>query len=153
MALDKKLQDAIKESMPEMVGKELRAMLEEGETAIDRVLALEVSLDDKNTHIDRLRTEVSALKVQLSQHAELSTRENKLAERERLLDLELLKVKLECADRRHVDFMGLMTTVFKNPVVKRSVVESGTTSVFPSGSSYPQSLPSGSSRNEVEEQD
>jgi hypothetical protein len=101
--LNKKIEDAIKDSMPSKVGDELKKLLEQGKSDAAKVIQL------TNQNIDLSKT-ISTLNEKLTNYAKLDernatleAREKKVAEDERQIELKTLQYQLE-AEKAKTEF-------------------------------------------------
>jgi len=120
MSLELQLKEVIEKNLPKQVGETLQKRLEELER-VERDYKTKVEVE-KN-----LRKEIDELNERLKSQEELQVwrvqlwdKESKLEERERNLEIELLKVKLEESNKRADTSKELVSLVFKNSTYKYS---------------------------------
>lgn len=132
MSIDKELLAVIEKNLPALQVKALLKQLEE-------VADLQRLVEDQEDNIDSLTRANKALNNRLLAENEFKEKEQRLREREsflneydaslkerdRVFQLEILELRLECAEQRHKEFMDLMRTAFKNPIVKEQNIKSG----------------------------
>lgn len=117
--LTEEITESIKKNLPAQVGEALR-------TELTRIPKLEEQLrlmtDDRNQHQhgrDELRAKLDATHATLKAHGELTAREAAVLKREQAQNLNDLRVEL--ADERRKEVVGLVSTIFRSPITQRSI--------------------------------
>lgn len=137
MSLPKETQDkiesVIRESLPSQVGETLRAELSKVQTLESKVNELEDALlKYKNTCSEQsqILAKVSDLN---SKEKELCRKEADLLDKELKQDRDHALLRAKEAERRSDDIFNLVSLIFKNPVVTKSVFESKNIVIPPVG--------------------
>lgn len=124
MSLKEEISKAIEKNLPAAVAEELGEYLREAESnkSTAQYLRGQVSrLEEKN---ESLEEELKKHKENSQAQEKLTARERGVEDRERALELEVARIKLEEANKRADIVHALAGTIFRNPVVKRTAVES-----------------------------
>jgi len=121
--LQRDIEAAIDANMPQAVGQNLQKLLKEGETNAKIVKT-------QQEDITRLRKEVETRDEQLRKHgslkdreARVTNREDIVSERERVIDITLLEIRLEESDRRAETTFKLVDKLVRNPVFKKTIFD------------------------------
>lgn len=101
--LNKKIEDAIKESMPSKVGDELKKLLEQGKNDAAKVIHLTNQNIDLSRTIDLLNTKINEYAKLDERNSALEARENKVIEDEREIKLKTLQYQLD-AEKEKTQF-------------------------------------------------
>lgn len=122
--LNEKLQKAIEESLPKQLGDALQkrfAELEKVEVDYEDINQLykNQSVDLKNTQKER-DSAIKDLAMKNELLVDIDKREHTLAEREIKAEVNELKYKLDESEKRAVEIVGIVQTVFKSPVYRKS---------------------------------
>lgn len=101
--LNKKIEDAIKDSMPSKVGDELKKLLEQGKNDAAKVIQLTNQNIYLSRTIDLLNNKINDYAKLDQRNATLEAREKKVAEDERQIELKTLQYQLE-AEKSKTEF-------------------------------------------------
>lgn len=140
MTINEAVQKAIQENLSSAIAGELKdfiAMAESNKKKLDNLTERHEELL-KNELSQRIT--ISTLESNLSDHQQLYDRETHVALREKKVELEVAKIKLEEVEKRVNAIQHLAETVFKN----RSLTTNSVTNVpyyNPSNPSYPNYAP------------
>jgi len=114
---------AIENNMPQAVGQHLQKLLKEAET---NTKIVKTQQDD----ITRLRKEVETRDEHLKKHgsledreARVTNREDIVSERERVIDITLLEIRLEESDMRAETTFKLVDKLVRNTVFKKTIFD------------------------------
>ena len=122
--LNEKLQKAIEESLPKQLGDALQKRLNELEDIEDKFKNLSDLYNNQSKDLLETKKErdeaIKNLAIKNNLLEDIGKRELALAEREIKADVLELKYKLEEADKRATELHGLVQTVFKSPVYRKS---------------------------------
>jgi hypothetical protein len=100
MTLEEKFSSLIKEELPGKVGSELKEVLIKAEKDAGDIIMLNKRIQEDTEFLKELRDENSNLKTQLEQHESLDSKLNALEIREKALEVIVLKIQLEEANKR-----------------------------------------------------
>ena len=140
--MQRKIEAAIKESLPQQVGEVLRLELE-------KIPKLESKVTD-------LGDMANTYRAQLEAHKDIATRENALAKeksdinkreaellaKENKYDVSIATIRANEAEKRAQGLYDLIKIIFTNPVVTSSMSRNENYGVVPQGQSYHISVPS-----------
>lgn len=101
--LNKKIEDAIKDSMPSKVGDELKKLLEQGKNDAVKVIQLNNEITDLKKNLHSQLTKLQEYAKLDERNATLEAREKKVAEDERQIELKTLQYQLE-AEKAKTEF-------------------------------------------------
>jgi len=117
------IEAAIAKNMPQAVGQHLQTLLKEAET---NARIVKTQQDD----ITRLRKDVITRDDQLREHGSLKDREARVinredivSERERVIDITLLEIRLEESDRRAETTFKLVDKLVRNNTFKKTILD------------------------------
>lgn len=115
--LNKDIQKAIVENLPQATAGELKKYLTEAEEAIEKLANLELDLEFSERKIKELTTAAEQHADLLNRESEVSTRERKVEDRERKLKLDLMEQKVEMMEKHETRMVDLITKVAGHPSV------------------------------------
>ena len=122
--LNEKLQKAIEESLPKQLGDALQKRLNELEDIEDKFKNLSDLYNNQSKDLMKTKKErddtIKELAIKNDLLKNIRKREREIVEREIKLEVNELKYKLEEADKRATELHGLVQTVFKSPVYRKS---------------------------------
>ena len=117
------IEAAIAKNMPQAVGQHLQTLLKEAET---NARIVKTQQDD----IIRLRKDVITRDDLLREHgslkdrkARVTNREDIVSERERLIEVTTLEIKLEEANKRSDNTLNLVDKLVRNNVFKKTILD------------------------------
>ena len=129
--LNEKLQKAIEESLPKQLGDALQKRLNELEDIEDKFKNLSDLYNNQSKDLMKTKKErddtIKELAIKNDLLKNIRKREREIVEREIKLEVNELKYKLEEADKRATELHGLVQTVFKSPVYRKSYSLSAST--------------------------
>jgi len=129
--LNEKLQKAIEESLPKQLGDALQKRFSELEDIEDKFENLNDLYENQSKDLMKTKKErdesIKDLAIKNNLLKDIGERERALAEREIKVEVTELKYKLEEADKRATELHGLVQTVFKSPVYRKSYSLSAST--------------------------
>lgn len=152
MTLDEQIAEAIKASMPEQVGVELRKLLAEGEEAKKKVKTRDDMVVELKMQLDATKRDHLAVIKDFETLKALETRKEKLDEQERNLKVTMLELELKVLREREAKVCSLVETVFHNPRLVHSEVKSSTIPMWREGSGYVSSESASESRTVTTEE-
>jgi len=131
------IQEIVRKNLPAEMGEQLRQFMNEAESqkkslqyANERIKAFEASTAAKDT-------EIATLKEKLKLSGDLDKREKDVTQREIRLDLMTAQIREGAAVHRADEMKELVSLIFKNPRIVKSVTSSDQVPVVMPGNSYP----------------
>lgn len=124
MNLDKKLNELIKESLPEKVGAELREVLARAEHDKKHLKEATIANEKACKQIDSYLKTISDLEKLLSEHEEISKRVLDVETREKALEIEVLKIKLNESEKRATMVQDFTSGLVRNTLVRKTIFDS-----------------------------
>lgn len=121
--LSEELSKAIQSQLPQMLSQELQARLKEGDDAVAKLTSAKASNELIQRQLDDSAKKVLELTKQVQQHVALDVREKAIADREHKLDLEIMQIKLDCAQGNINYTQGLMNSLVRNTEFRQTVYE------------------------------
>lgn len=132
--MEDKIRDIIKANLPEQAAQEMKLYIEQAEDLKQKTIAQGGLLDTKNKKIQTLEKELLDCREQnmtyMGELAAWEKREENIVAREALftkkeleLDLTLMTKERDCAVKNSEAVFDLVDKVFRNPVVKTTVIE------------------------------
>jgi hypothetical protein len=141
--MDKSMEEQVielaRKHLPEYVGKELREVISDRERLKAKVENQEIAINSFRSSQERLVEANESMQAQLSAHRDMDAKTSLLEERERNLEVALLKQKLECAAETNQKLFELVGLIFKSPIIKSEI--HGNIPVSPGNGAYPVSAP------------
>lgn len=119
--MEQEIKDIIAKNLPQHVGEVLREKLEQADRDAVRVKRLESVLDEKEEYVNKLENQNRELSARISDENTLKQRERAVEDKERNLELEMLKLKLAESEKRNSIGTQLVETVFRSPVYRKHV--------------------------------
>lgn len=126
------INEAIKANLPQATGELLRKELFELETRRSKDVANKAASDKLLADLKDAKDAHTSAMTALNKHAGLTEREAKVLERER--EQNLRDFKVQSADERRAEILGLVNTVFRSPVFTQSIT--GSVPVVRNGGTY-----------------
>ena len=119
--MEQEIKDIIAKNLPQHVGDVLRERLSKADNDAFRIERLEDFVVQKDVTINELTAEIRKLTSMLDTQTDLKERERKVQERENQFELEIMKLKLESAEKKTDLMSGLVNTVFRSPVYRKHI--------------------------------
>lgn len=119
--MEQEIKDIIAKNLPQHVGEVLREKLEQADRDAVRVKRLESVLDEKEEYVNKLENQNREFSARISDENTLKQRERAVEDKERNLELEMLKLKLAESEKRNDIGNRLVETVFRSPVYRKQV--------------------------------
>lgn len=116
-----KIQELVKESLPSAVAEELRNELNQIVELKNRVKTLEDRNEKAEIQANKKDAEIRELNQKIQNHAALDIRENKIAERERKLEIDLLNKDISCANKIAENAVDFVTKVLRNTEYREQI--------------------------------
>jgi 16S rRNA C967 or C1407 C5-methylase (RsmB/RsmF family) len=123
MELNEKIRKAIKESLPEQMGKELKGLLEQSELNKIKYAKAKEENNEACRKIGELNGQVKELQDILSKHAALEEREKAVSKREIDATVSELTYKLEQAEKRADMVQNFTSGLVRNTIVRESILD------------------------------
>lgn len=119
--MEQEIKDIIAKNLPHHVGEVLKVRLAKADADAYEVERLESQLTEREESIRKLTILNRELSVKVLSEEALTGREKAVEDRERNLEIEILKLKLEESERRNSIGTQLVQMVFKSPVYRKHV--------------------------------
>ena len=119
--MEQEIKDIIAKNLPQHVGEVLREKLEQADRDAVQVKRLYLLLDEKEEYVNRLENQNREFSTRISEENHLKERERAIEDKERNLELEMLKLKLAESEKRNDIGTKLVETVFRSPVYRKHV--------------------------------
>lgn len=119
MNLSDKITEAIKSSLPESVGAELKLYLAEAETNKKELTRAKNDLAEYREKIKSLEVKIDDCQKQLATHQAINEREKVVSKREIEIDRTIALIQSEEANRRADSVFDLAKIVFRSDLNKR----------------------------------
>lgn len=140
MSLDTEILESIKKNLPEHVGTVLKNELAE----LERLRKIEKRCEQLEKDNQQMRSMRVTYDDTLKLQSKMDEREKALDARERDMKVAILEIKLEEANKRSEIGKGLVETIFKSPVIMRTLNGSlpvGVGVPYPGGSAVGMTAP------------
>lgn len=121
MTLEEKFSSLIKEELPGKVGAELKEVLIKAEQDAKQIVTLEKTIADDTIKLNKLYESEANLKTQLEQHKSLDTKLANLEVKERALEITVLKIQLEEANKRADMVQNFTAGLVRNVEFRRTL--------------------------------
>ncbi len=132
--MEDKIREIIKANLPEQAAGEMKKFISKAEMNKEIIVQRDASIVVKTQTIERLEKEIKQYRIIDQRHAEkliawdrreaeLIKRESIVRGREIELDLTIMRKERDCAVQISEKVFHLTEVVFKNPVVKKTVIE------------------------------
>ena len=122
--INKKIEKIIEENLPKQLGDTLSKRFTELQSIETKYNDINHLYENSSVEIVSLKKDLDNVNKQLIIKQELlkdiSERENKVYRRELALENEILRVKLNESDLRANELHGLVQTVFKSPIYRKT---------------------------------
>lgn len=134
--LNEKILEAIENDLPNQIGSKLKELLEESEE--NELFLKEEREDNKRLSIQGVnyRSEISEFEEKVKLLNEIKLENSKLKERDKDIEVEIAKLKLEEAKNSMSNYREMMEIVFRSPVYKTKINECYSTSGHNSQGNY-----------------
>jgi len=119
--MEQEIKDIIAKNLPQHVGEVLKQRLDQADRDAVELKRLESVLDKKEEYINKLENQNREFSARISDGLALQQRERAIEDRERNLELEMLKLKLAESEKRNTIGTQLVETVFRSPVYRKHV--------------------------------
>lgn len=122
--LNEKLQKAIEESIPKELGEALQKRFSELEKIEQDYMDIKSLYNNQSKDLEKTKKErdgaIRDLTIKNDLLKSIKKREDDIFEREIKAEVNELKYKLEESDKRATELHGIVQTVFKSPVYRKS---------------------------------
>ncbi len=119
--MEQEINKIITEHLPEQVGKVLKLRLEQAESDRKDLANVQAALINANDLIQKRDKDLADLQAKIKHQLHVEDWTETLKERERGLELEILKIRLEEAEKRNSIGERLVEQVFRSPVYRKYV--------------------------------
>lgn len=124
--LELKLQNAIKESLPQQVGEELKKVLEKAKKDEEDLKIARNSIICLEADVKSLKTEIEKYQKFDNRNAVLDAREKEINEKERSLKIEELEYKLNSEKEKTEFTKGVALGLVRNTEYRKTIFDSET---------------------------
>ena len=119
--MEQEIKEIIAKNLPQHVGDVLKSRLADADRLEYEVTKLESSLSAAQKDIEYLKEKLEKERQHTYSEEQLKSELFRVGERERNLEMEMLKLKLEESEKRADVSTRLVETVFKSPVYRKHV--------------------------------
>jgi hypothetical protein len=119
--MEQEIKEIIAKNLPQHVGDVLKSRLADADRLEYEVVKLESALSSSQKDIEHLKEKLQEERNHTYSEQQLKTEWFKLEERERKLEIEILKLKLDESEKRADISTKLVETVFRSPVYRKHV--------------------------------
>lgn len=119
--MEQEIKDIITKNLPHHVGEVLKVKLAKADDDAYQVKRLESELIEKEESIRKLTSLNKELSVKILSEETLKEREKAVEERERNLEIEMLQLKLQEAEKRSNVGTELVQMIFRSPVYRKHI--------------------------------
>ena len=119
--MEQEIKDIIAKNLPQHVGDVLKSRLAEADRLEAQVEYLDSTLAEAQKDIEIFKKKLEEERTHTYSEQQLKTEWSRLEERERKLEVEMLKLKLEESEKRADVGTRLVETIFRSPVYRKSV--------------------------------
>ena len=120
--MEKEIQEIIEKNLPMHVGEALKSRLLQADKYAENAKMYKELADKKDESVRKLNSMISAENVLEERLQRAKRLEADIELRERNLKVELLQCKLDESEKRNSGLYVLIETIFKSPVVRRSIL-------------------------------
>lgn len=117
--MEQEINKIIAEHLPEQVGKVLKLRLEQAESDRRDLANVQAALINANDLVQRRDKEVADLQAKIKHQLYVEDLLQTIKERERGLEIEILNIRLEEAEKRNSIGERLVEQVFRSPVYRK----------------------------------
>jgi predicted RNase H-like nuclease (RuvC/YqgF family) len=119
--MEQEIKDIIAKNLPQHVGDVLKERLNKADKLEAEVDYLNRVLSEANKDINNFKEKLEKERQHIYSEQQLKAEWSKLEERERNLEVEMLKLKLEESQKRADVSTKLVETIFRSPVYRKHV--------------------------------
>ena len=119
--MEQEIKDIITKNLPQHVGDVLKSRLADADRLEYEVVKLESALSSAQKDIEHLKEKLQEERNHTYSEQQLKTELFRVEERERKLEMEILKLKLDESEKRADISTRLVETVFRSPVYRKHV--------------------------------
>lgn len=124
MTIEQDIRDSIQKNMPQAVGAELQALLEQGKKDAQAVKTLTADAQSYRNERDREIARRERAEADLKKHGDLAVREEAVAKRERDAEVRDLQLQLTAAKEVSSSIKEIAMGLVRNTEYRKSVVNS-----------------------------
>jgi uncharacterized protein involved in exopolysaccharide biosynthesis len=118
--MEKELKEIIDKNLPAQVGERLQSRLAEIPKLESEKASIQGRVDGLTKELVSVNQQVQVLKHLNGKEQEIAAKELEVNEGLRNQEIDILKVRLEESEKRVKEMHGLVMTVFKSPVYRKS---------------------------------
>jgi hypothetical protein len=119
--MEQEIKDIIAKNLPEQVGSVLKEKLEKAEKDAYMLRVVTNDYELKCAEVTSLRRDLEDAKSRINEEISLESWKQTLKDKEKNLELEILKIRLEEAEKRNSIGERLVEQVFRSPVYRKYV--------------------------------
>ncbi len=121
--LNKKIQEAIKESLPSQIGDELKKLIEQGKADAQEVKSLIIACENNRKTIDELNTKLSEYRKLDDRNTAIEAREKAAEVAERKTEIEKLTYQLSSEKEKTEFSKSVALGLVRNIEYRRSLMD------------------------------
>lgn len=119
--MELEIQKIIAEHLPEQVGAVLKKKLQRADDDAHDIIVLRENLLKKDQQLSHQNEVIADLRSKIIKASELESWEQELNKRQRDMEIEILKLKLEEAEKRNSIGERFVEQIFRSPVYRKRV--------------------------------
>jgi TolA-binding protein len=119
--MEQEIKEIIAKNLPQHVGDVLKSRLADADRLEYEVVKLESALSSAQKDIEHLKEKLQEERNHTYSEQQLKSELFRVEERERKLEMEILKLKLDESEKRADISTRLVETVFRSPVYRKHV--------------------------------
>lgn len=124
MELTQEVQESIKKNLPSQVGDLLKEVLEQGKKDKEKVGVLEKDYEKFQIEIKRLQEEIRKYMKLDERNSKLDIKEKEILEKERMLEVTILREQLLEANKRSELAVGFTQSLVRNTIFRENIFDS-----------------------------
>lgn len=127
--LTEEIKESIRKNLPEQVGEALKVRLEDAEGMERKITELTDDLQDAEREVDTVKAQRGKAIEECGKLEALRLKAETVAESENRLKVTIAEIQRDAANERVEAVERIVSLVFKNPTIKKTAYENGTTPV------------------------
>ncbi len=139
--LNKKIQEAIKESLPSQIGDELKKLIEQGKTDAQEVKSLTIACENNRKTIDELNAKLSEYRKLDDRNTAIEAREKAAEAAERKTEIEKLTYQLASEKEKTEYTKNVALGLVRNVEYRKDIFDSKNQTGYSNGNNYIQPTP------------
>ncbi|MGK0464812.1 hypothetical protein [Clostridium sp.] len=147
--ITEEIQQSIEKNLPQQVGVILQKRLKKADETEEAYNLLQTKYSQKCTEFSTSQIKVGELQSQLRTHKSITLRENEVREKEIVMEVNILKYKLEAETDKTKHSRELVMGLVRNTTYKKDVFANQNTMGQSTPDGYVDPISSTSSNNEI----